>query len=45
MVVDIQGGQAADVYFILALSGQGVGKFLVQAVDALNHQHIPLPQR
>ena len=41
MVVDVQGGQAADVDLVLALLGQGVGELVVQAVDALDHQHVP----
>ena len=45
MIVDIQGGQAADVNFVLALLRQRVGKFVVQAVDALNHQYVAVSQR
>ena len=45
VIVYIQGGQTADIDFIFALARQRVGKLVVQTVDALNHQHVPLPQR
>ena len=44
MVVDVQRGKAADINLILAFPRQRVCELVVEAVDALNHQDVPLPQ-
>ena len=44
MVVNIQGGQAADIDAILALFGKGVGEGVIQAVNPLDDQNILLTQ-
>ena len=44
MVVHVQGGQAADIDLEHALPGQGIGELVVETVDALDDQHVVLPQ-
>ena len=44
MLVDIELCQGADVNFKFTVSRKGIGKPVVQAVDSLYDQDVPLPQ-